>query len=48
VWADRAGVVELLRRAVAVSAAAVLAPVAGEVDPDDVSMLMKEVDTSDR
>lgn len=48
VWADRAAVVELVRRAVAVSAAAVLAPVAGEVDPDDVSMLMKEVDTSDR
>lgn len=48
VWADHAGVVGLVRRAVAVSAAAVLAPVAGEVDPDDVSMLIKEVDTSDR
>jgi len=48
VWTDRMGVVELLRRAVAVSAAAVLAPVAGEIDPGDVSMLMTEVDTSDR
>lgn len=48
VWTDRAAVVELVRRAVAVSAAAVLAPVAGQVDPDDVSMLIKEVDTSDR
>jgi tagatose 6-phosphate kinase len=48
VWTDRSLVVELIRRAVAVSAAAVLAPVAGEVDPDDVSMLMAEVDTHDR
>lgn len=48
VWADRDLVVELVRRAVAVSAAAVLAPVAGEVDPDDVRKLMTEVDTSDR
>jgi len=48
VWSDRLGVLDLVRRAVAVSAAAVLAPVAGEVDPDDVSMLIKEVETSDR
>jgi tagatose 6-phosphate kinase len=47
-WTDRDTVIDLVRRAVAVSAAAVLAPVAGVVDPDDVSMLMTEVDTSDR
>lgn len=48
VWSDRAGVLDLVRRAVAVSGAAVLALVAGEVDPDDVRRLMSEVDTSDR
>ncbi len=47
VLADRAGMADLVRRAVAVSAAAVLAPVAGEVDPVDVSMLMNEVEVTD-
>jgi tagatose 6-phosphate kinase len=46
-WSERTSVVELVRRAVAVSAAAVLAPVAGEVDPHDVSRLTAEVDISD-
>lgn len=48
IFANRTKVIELVRRAVAVSAAAVLAPVAGEVDPDDVSRLIAEVDTTDR
>ena len=42
--AERVDVHELARRAVAAGAAAVLRPVAGEVDPDDVARLLAAVE----